>query len=43
MAYRTLAAVAFAVLVALGAYSEAANAYSCTSTRVGGTVYTNCY
>jgi len=43
MATRTLLAVAFAVLVALGAYSEAANAYTCTTNCIGNTCYTNCF
>ena len=43
MAYKTLAALTLAVLVALGAYAESANAYTCTTNCIGNTCYTNCF
>jgi len=39
---KTLAALAFAVLVGIGAWAQTAGAYNCVSSRYGNQTYTTC-
>lgn len=44
MAIKTLAAIAFAALIGVGAVTvKPAHAYTCTTTCIGNTCYTNCF